>query len=63
MTVLKKFPEGADLSNYKFLSTKVVYDLRHRENEWRRRGRLVAREFRWLGDTIRILQVYFPRQV
>ena len=51
MTVLKKLPEGADLSKYKFLSTKVVYDWRHRENEWRRRGRLVAREFRWLGDT------------
>ena len=51
MTVLKKLPEGADLSKYKFLSTTVVYDWRHRENEWRRRGRLVAREFRWLGDT------------
>ena len=51
MTALKKLPEEADLSKYKFLSTKVVYDWRHRENEWRRRGRLVAREFRWLGDT------------
>ena len=49
--MLKKSPEGADLSKYEFLSTKVVYDWRHRENEWRRRGRLVAREFRWLGDT------------
>ena len=28
-----------------------MYDWRHRESEWRRRGRLVAREFRWLGDT------------
>ena len=51
MKVLKKLPEEADLSKYKFLSTKVVYDWRHRENEWCRRGRLVAREFRWLGDT------------
>ena len=51
MTELRKFPKEADLSKYKFLSTKVVYDWRHRENEWRRRGRLVAREFRWLGDT------------
>ena len=32
------------------MSTKVVYDWRHREGEWRRRGRLVAREFRWLSS-------------
>ena len=48
MKVLKEMPEGADVS--KFLSTKVVYDWRHREGEWRRRGRLVAREFRWLSS-------------
>ena len=51
MKVLNKLPKDADLTKYKFLSTKVVYDWRHRESEWRRRGRLVAREFRWLGDT------------
>ena len=51
MTVLNKLPPGADLSKYKFLSTKVVNDWRHRDKEWRRRERLVAREFKWLGDT------------
>ena len=51
MKVLNKLPKDADLTKYKFLSTKVVYDWRHRESEWRRRGRLVVREFRWLGDT------------
>ena len=50
MKVLKEMPEGADVSKYKFLSTKVVYDWRHREGEWRRRGRLVAREFGWLSS-------------
>ena len=49
MTVLNKPPKDADLTKYKFLSTKVVYDWRHRESG-RRRGRLVARKFRWLGD-------------
>ena len=50
MGVLKEMPEGTDVTKYKFLSTKVVYDWRHREGEWRRRGRLVAREFRWLSS-------------
>eukprot|EP00439_Symbiodinium_sp_Y106_P043658 s5691_g5.t1 len=51
MKVLNKLPKDADLTKYRFLPTKVVYDWRHRVSEWRRRGRLVAREFRWLGDT------------
>ena len=42
MKVLNKLPKEADLTKYKFLSTKVVYDWRHRESQWRRRGRLVA---------------------
>lgn len=50
MGVLKEVPEGSDVSRYKFLSTKVVYDWRRREGGWRRRGRLVAREFRWLSS-------------
>ena len=50
MKVLKEMPEGTDVSKYKFLSTKVVYDWRHRAGEWRRRGRLVACEFRWLSS-------------
>ena len=33
-----------------YLSTKIVYDWRHRYGQWKRRGRLVAREFRWLTD-------------
>ena len=48
MTVLKKLEKGADLSKYKFLSTQVVYDWRHRLGKWQRRGRLVAGEFKWL---------------
>ena len=51
MKVLKELPEGTSVSNYKYLSTKVVYDWRRRDNEWQRRGRLVAREFKWLGST------------
>ena len=51
MKVLKELPEGTSVSNYKYLSTKVVYDWRHRDSEWQRRGRLVAREFKWLGST------------
>ena len=51
MKVLKELPEGTNVSSYKYLSTKVVYDWRHRDNEWQGRGRLVAREFRWLGST------------
>ena len=50
MKVLKELGPEADISSYKFLSTKVVYDWRHRENERRRRGRLVARECRWLSS-------------
>ena len=50
MNVLKEMPEGTDVSKYKFLSTKVLYDWRHHEGEWRRRGRLVVREFRWLSS-------------
>ena len=62
MKVLNKLPKDADLTKYKFLSTKVVYDWRHRESEWRRRGRLVAREFRWLGDT-EIASLFSPTGV
>ena len=51
MKVLNELPEGTNVDRYKFLSTKVVYDWRHRDNEWQRRGRLVAREFKWLGST------------
>ena len=48
MGVLIRLHPDADKSKYKFLSTKVVYDWRHREGEWQRRGRLVAREYKWL---------------
>ena len=42
--------EQATSGGYKHLSTKIVYDWRHRDGQWKRRGRLVAREFRWLTD-------------
>ena len=51
MKVLKELPEGTSREKYKFLSTKVVYDWRHRDKDWQRRGQLVAREFKWLGST------------
>ena len=51
MKVLKPITEDqATSGNYKHLSTKIVYDWRHRDGQWKRRGRLVAREFRWLTD-------------
>ena len=51
MTVLKAISEAqATSGSYKRLSTKIVYDWRHRDGQWKRRGRLVAREFRWLID-------------
>ena len=51
MNVLKPISQQqATQGNYKHLSTKVVYDWRHTDGQWKRRGRLVAREFRWLTD-------------
>ena len=51
MKVLKPISEEQGTSgSYKHLSTKIVYDWRHRDGQWKRRGRLVAREFRWLTD-------------
>ena len=51
MKVLKPIrEEQATSGSYKRLSTKIVYDWRHRDGQWKRRGRLVAREFRWLTD-------------
>ena len=51
MKVLKPISEDqATSGDYKHLSTKIVYDWRHRDGQWKRRGRLVAREFRWLTD-------------
>ena len=51
MKVLKPISEAqATSGSYKHLSTKIVYDWRHRDGQWKRRGRLVAREFRWLTD-------------
>ena len=51
MKVLKPMKEEqATSGSYKHLSTKIVYDWRHRDGQWKRRGRLVAREFRWLTD-------------
>ena len=51
MKVLKPVrEEQATSGSYKHLSTKIFYDWRHRDGQWKRRGRLVAREFRWLTD-------------
>ena len=51
MKVLKPISEAqATSGSYKRLSTKNVYDWRHRDGQWKRRGRLVAREFRGLTD-------------
>ena len=61
MKVLNKLPKDADLTKYKFLSPKVVYDWRHRESEWRRRGRLVAREFSMVGR-YRYCKFVFPNR-
>ena len=51
MKVLKPIrEEQATSGSYKHLSTKIVYDWRYRDGQWKRRRRLVAREFRWLTD-------------
>ena len=51
MKILKPISEAqATSGSYKHLSTKIVYDWRHRDGQWKRRGRLVTREFRWLTD-------------
>ena len=51
MKVLKPISESqATSGSYKRLSTKIAYDWRHRDGQWKRRGRLGAREFRWLTD-------------
>ena len=51
MKVLKPISEApATSGSYKHLSTKIVYDWRHRDGQCKRRGRLVAREFPWLTD-------------
>ena len=51
MKVLKPVSEAqATSGSYKHLSMKIVYDWRRRDGQWKRRGRLVAREFRWLTD-------------
>ena len=51
MKVLKPISEEqATSGSYKHLSTKIVYNWRHRDGQWKRRGRLVAREFHWLTD-------------
>ena len=59
MIVLNKLPKDADLTKYKFLSTKVVYDWRHRESG-RRRGRLVARKFRSMARGCGYCKFVFP---
>ena len=69
MNVLKPISQQqATQGNYKHLSTKVVYDWRHRDGQWKRRGRLVAREFRWLtalfsptgvASTVKLLSALF----
>ena len=52
MKVLKPMKEEqATSGSYKHLSTKIVYDWRHRDGQGKRRGRFfLAREFRWLTD-------------
>ena len=51
LKVLKPISEAqATSGSYKHPSTKIVYDWRHRDGQWKRRGRLVAREFRWWTD-------------
>ena len=62
MNVLKKLPPEADTSKYKCLSTKVVYDWRHRDGTWKRRGKLVAREFRWL-TSYDLISLYSPTSI
>ena len=49
MKVLKPIKEEqATSGSYKHLSTFMIGV--HRDGQWKRRGRLVAREFRWLTD-------------
>ena len=49
MKVLKELPENADSGSYKLISAKVVCDWRHRDGQWKRRGRLSVREFKCLS--------------
>ena len=63
MKVLKPMKEEqATSGSYKHLSTKIVYDWRHRDGQWKRRGRLVAREFRWLTE-YDIAALFSPREL
>ena len=40
---------GADLSQVEKLSTRFVMDWRWRDGEWKRRARLVARDYAWIN--------------
>ena len=46
LDVIDDVGKEMDVENCMKLDTRLVRDLRFRENEWRRRARLVAREFR-----------------
>ena len=58
MGVLERLPEGADLSGYKRLSTKMVKSWRIKPSPtgggeaFLRRARFVAREFKWLSNMV-----------
>ena len=45
MTILLPSGKNDDLEDIPLLTTKLVMDWRWRENKWKRRARLVARDF------------------
>ena len=47
MEVLKRPEEGENMEEAPLLTTKLVMDWRRREQRWKRRARLVARDFAW----------------
>ncbi|CAE7401885.1 unnamed protein product [Symbiodinium natans] len=62
MGVLVEIPEGKELDeNMTELSSKNVRDWRWRDNQWTRRSRLVAREFRSLAPDLQDL--YSPASI
>lgn len=51
MGVLRKEKKEKLRDDYVELSTTAVQDWRHRDGEWKRRSRLVAREYKWADPT------------
>ena len=61
MGVIRPPKDDEPVDTYKQLSTKKVYDWRYRDG-WKRRSRLVAREYKWL-ESMDISDLYSPTSV